>query len=173
MLVQQRNRGKHDNFEQPLTMGAGWRTGAMERNSTGPREPEAECIQHGCLENVNEELLNVAEEQHQQSGACAQSSNTDSESKVEKLEVVRPKTTTASVKIANISWQHAALLRKAVFNTVPGTVNVRRGAVAQTFSITSSEEGKADILEDRVDQLLPVPDTSIVGGQKVWFRELL
>ena len=50
---------------------------------------------------------------------------------------------------------------------MPGTVNVRRRA--QTSSITSSEEGKADIFEDMVDQLPPVPDTQILGSQKVLF----
>ena len=45
----------------------------------------------------------------------AQSSSTDTESEAEEHEVVRLKTTTASVEIANISQQHAALLRKAVF----------------------------------------------------------
>ena len=60
---------------------------------------------------------------------------------------------------------------KSTVNTVPGTVNVRRGAAAQTHSVTSSEEWEADILKDVVDQLPPVPDTPIVGSQKVWFRE--
>ena len=42
----------------------------------------------------------------------------------------RSKTTTALVEIANISWQHAALLRRAVLDTVPDTVNVRRESAA-------------------------------------------
>ena len=53
----------------------------------------------------------------------------DSESEAKDNELVRHKTTTALVEIANISWQHAALLRKTVFDTVSGMVNVRRGAV--------------------------------------------
>ena len=35
------------------------------------------------------------------------------------------------MEIANISWQNTALLRKVVFGTVAGAVNVRRGAAAQ------------------------------------------
>ena len=73
--------------------------------------------------------------------------------------------------MANISQQHAALLRQAVFNTVPGTVNVRRGAAAQIPSVTSSEEGEAGILKDVVDQLTLVSDTPIAGSLKVWFME--
>ena len=60
---------------------------------------------------------------------------------------------------------------KSSFNTVPGTVNVRRGAAAQTPSITSLEEGEAGILEDMVDHLPQVPDTPIAGSQRVWFME--
>ena len=71
-------------------------------------------------------------------------------------EVVRPKTTTALAEIAITSQQHAALLRKAVFDTLPGTFSVRRGATDQT---------------PMVDQLPPVADTPVVGSQKVWFRE--
>ena len=63
------------------------------------------------------------------------------------------------------------MLREAVFNTVPGTVNVRRGAAAQTPSITSLEEGEAGILKDMVDQLPQVPDTPIAGSQRVQFME--
>ena len=72
--------------------------------------------------------------------------------------------------MANISLWCAALLRQAVFNTVPGTVNVRRGAAAQKPTL-SSEEGKAGILKDMVDQLPHKPDTPIVGRQKVQFME--
>ena len=84
----------------------------------------------------------MAEEQHWQLDECAQPSSTDSESKAEEQERVRPKTETASAEVANISQLHAALLKEAVFNTVPGTVNVRRGAAAQTPSITSLEGGR-------------------------------
>ena len=99
----------------------------------------------------------------------SQPSSTESESEAEEQERVRPKTETASAAVANISQQHAALLREAVFNTVPGTFNVRRGAVAQTLFITSLEEVEAGILEDMVDQLPQVPDTPIAGSQRVWF----
>ena len=54
---------------------------------------------------------------------------------------------------------------------MPGTVNVRRGAAAQTPSITSLEEGEAGIFEDMVDHLPQVPDTPIAGSQRVWFME--
>ena len=36
--------------------------------------------------------------------------------------------------------------------------------------LTSSEKGEADILEDMVDQMPSVPDTKIVGSQRVWFQ---
>ena len=42
-----------------------------------------------------------------------------------------------------------------------------------------SEEGQQpklpvyQYIEDMVDQFPPVPDTPIVGSQKVWFRELI
>ena len=121
--------------------------------------------------NFNEELLCVAEEQHWQLGVHAQSPSTDSENEAKEHEVARPKTTTASVETANISWQPATLLRKAVFYIVPGTINVRRGEATHTPSITSSEEGEADIFEDMVDQLSAVPDIPIVGCQWVQFRE--
>ena len=48
---------------------------------------------------------------------------------------------------------------------------VRRGAAAQTPIITSLEDGEAGNLKDMVDQLPPVPDTPIVGSQKVCFME--
>ena len=41
-----------------------------------------------------------------------------------------------SAKIANISWQCAALVKQAVFSTVPGAVNGRREAAVQTSSVT-------------------------------------
>ena len=49
---------------------------------------------------------------------------------------------------------------------MPGTVYVRRGVAAQPPSI-SSEEGEAGILKCMVDKLPQVPDTSIVGSQRV------
>ena len=110
------------------------------------------------------------EEQHQQLRAHALPSSTESESEAEEPERIRPKTETASAEVATVCQQHAALLIEAVFNTVPDTVNVRRGAAAQTPSI-SSEEGEAGILEDMVDQLPQVPDTPITGSQRVWFME--
>ena len=124
-----------------------------------------------ALSNLNGELLSVAEDQHWQLGVHVHSNSTDSEGEAKVHEVVRPKTTAAWAEIANISWPHAALLRKSVFDTVSGTVNVRRGASAQTPSITSSEKGEADILEDMVDHLPPVPDTPIIGSQKVQLGE--
>ena len=78
-----------------------------------------------AMKSFIEELLNVAEEQHQQLGTCAQSISTNSESEAQEYKVIRPKPTAASTEMANISCQHAALLRKAVFDTVPGTINVR------------------------------------------------
>ena len=103
--------------------------------------------------------------------ACTQPSSNESESEAEEQERVSPKTETTSAEVANISQQHAALLREAVFNTVPGTVNVRRGAAAQTPSIRSLGEREAGILKDMVDQLPQVPDTPIAGSQRVWFME--
>ena len=73
-----------------------------------------------ALQELNEELLSVAKEQHRQLDAHAQPSSTESESEAEEQERIRPKTETASAEVANISWQCAALLREAVFNTVPG-----------------------------------------------------
>ena len=69
----------------------------------------------------------------------AQPISTDLKSEAKEHKVARPKPTTASAKIDNIHWQFAALLRKAVFDTVPGTANIRRGVAAQTPSMTSSE----------------------------------
>ena len=77
----------------------------------------------------------MAKEQHWQLDTHTQPSSTDSESEAEEQKRVRPKTETASAEVAKISEQHAALLREAVLNTVPGTVNVRRGAAAGTPSI--------------------------------------
>ena len=124
-----------------------------------------------ALLELYEELLSVAEEQHQQLDAHAQPSSTESKSEAEEQKRVRPTTETASAEVANISQQHAALWREAVFDTVPGTVNVTRGAAAQTPSITSLNEGEAGILEDMVDHLPQVPDTPIAGSQRVWFME--
>ena len=83
-----------------------------------------------ALQNLNEELLSIAKEQHWQLRACALPSSTVSESEAEEQGRIRPKTETSSAELANISQQHAALLREAVFNTVPGTVNARRGVAA-------------------------------------------
>ena len=81
-------------------------------------------------QNLNAELLGVAQEQQWQLGACALPSSTESESEAEEQERIRPKEETASGEVANISWQNAALLREAVFNTVPETVNVKRVTMA-------------------------------------------
>ena len=62
-----------------------------------------------ALKNFNEEVPSVAEEQRWQLEVHAQSISTDSESEAEEHEVVGPKTTTASAKIANISQQNSAL----------------------------------------------------------------
>ena len=91
----------------------------------------------------------------------------DSKHEAKDNELVRVKPTTASAEIANVSQQHAALLKKAVFATVPNMVNVRRGAAAQTPSKTSSQKGESDLLEDMVDQLPPVPDTPISWNPRV------
>ena len=85
-------------------MGAGWRKGATQRNPASPQERKTKCIQVDCLKSFNEELLSVAEEQHQQLGMHSQLIITDSESEAKECEVVRPKTTTAPMEIANISW---------------------------------------------------------------------
>ena len=77
-----------------------------------------------------EELLIVTKEQHQQLDTYGHPSSTKSESEAEEQERIRAKTETASAEVANINWQHATLSREAVFYTVPGTVNVRRGAAA-------------------------------------------
>ena len=124
-----------------------------------------------ALQELNEELLSVAKEQHRQLDAHAQRSSTESESEAEEQERMRPKTETASTEVANISWKHAALLKEAVFNTVAGTVNVRREAAARTPSITTLEEGDTDILEDMADHLPQVPDTPTAGSQKVQLME--
>ena len=63
----------------------------------------------------------MAEDKTWQLGVHAQSISTDSESKAEEQEI-KPKPTTVSAEIDNISRQHTALLRKAVFDTVPGIV---------------------------------------------------
>ena len=125
-----------------------------------------------ALKNFNQELLSVAE-QHQQQGAYTQCISTDSESEAKEHEIIQLKPTTASAEIANMSQQYGALLGNVVFDTGLGTINVRRGAAAQTPSIMSSQEGEANLLEGMVNQLLSVPDTPIVGSQKVLFREPL
>ena len=113
------------------------------------------------LQNLNEELLSISKEQYLHLRACALPSTTESENEAEEQERIRPKTNTASEEVANISQQHGALLREVVFNTVPGTVNVRRAAAAQTPSISSSSEEEAGILKDMADQLSQVPDTQL------------
>ena len=122
-----------------------------------------------ALQNLNKDLLSIAREQCWQFGECVLSSSNESQSEAEEKERIRPKAETTSAEVANISWQHAASLRQAFLYIVPDTVIVRRGAAAQTPGI-SSEEG-AHILKDMVHQLQQVPDTPIVGSQKVWFME--
>ena len=51
-------------------MWAGWRMGATSRNSTSPWEEKKNASKLVALQNLNEELLSVAEEQHQQLDAC-------------------------------------------------------------------------------------------------------
>ena len=97
-------------------------------------------------------------------------SSIESESEAEEQERIRPKAEMTSAEVANRSQQCAALLRETVSNTVPGTVNVRKGRAAQTPSI-SSEEGEAGILEGMVDQLPQVPYTPNTGSQMVWSIE--
>ena len=92
------------------------------------------------LKNFNEELLSVTKEKYHQLGAHAKVNSMDSESKSKDQELRKPKTTTALVEIANIFCQCTALLRKAIFDTVPDKFNVGRGLAAQTPSITSLEE---------------------------------
>ena len=152
-------------------MGSGWIKGVMQRDQAGLQVRKTNTSKLVALKNFNEELFSVVDDQHWHLGAHVQSISTDSESEAEQHEVIRPKPTTASVEITNITWQCVALFRKAIFDSVLGTVNVKRGAAFQTPSIASSSEGEVDILEDMVDQLLPVPDTPIVGSQNVWLRE--
>ena len=54
--------------------------GTIPINSTGPAEGEENASKLFALETFNEELLSVAKEQHQQLGAHAQYSSTDSAS---------------------------------------------------------------------------------------------
>ena len=103
MSAHVRNWAKCGNFELLLIKGAGWIEGATQGNVAGLLERKTKCIQAGCLKIFNEELLSVAEEMHQQLGACAQSISANLESEAKDPEVVRPKTTTALVEIANIS----------------------------------------------------------------------
>ena len=86
------------------------------------------------LKYFNEELLSVAEVQHWQLGVHAQSFSTEPDIEAGEHEVVSPKTTTALAKIANISPQHVVLLRTAIFDTMPDTVNVRRGAASHSLA---------------------------------------
>ena len=64
------------------------------------------------LQYLNEELLSIAEEQHQQLRACVLPSSTESKKEAEEQERIRPKVETTSAEVANISQQHAALLRE-------------------------------------------------------------
>ena len=61
------------------------------------------------------------------------------------------------------------MVRGAVFNTVPGTVNVRREQQSE-LPVYHWRRG-AGILEDMVDQLPQVLDTPIAGSERVWFME--
>ena len=81
-----------------------------------------------ALQNLNEELLSIAEEQHWQLWACVLPSSTESESEAGEQERIRPKAETTSAEVAKISQQHAALLRQAVFNIVSNIFKVRREA---------------------------------------------
>ena len=110
------------------------------------------------------------EAQPHQLWAYAVPCSTESESEAEEQERIRPKAETASAEVANISWQHATLLSKPVFNTEPGTVNVRRAAVAQTPSISSSEEMEVGILKDmwtKCHKYL-TPQLKVVRGSGSW-----
>ena len=108
-----------------------------------------------ALQNLNEELLSVAEEQHHQLSVCVLPSSTESEGEAGELDRIGPKKETASAEVVNISWWHAALLRETVFNDVPG-----KSMLDGCSSPNSSEEGEAGILKDMVDQLPQVPDTT-------------
>ena len=81
-----------------------------------------------ALQELNEELPSLAKEQHWQLGAHALPSSTESESEAEEPERIGPKTERTLAEEANISWQHAALLREAVFHTMQGTVSVKRSS---------------------------------------------
>ena len=115
------------------------------------------------LKNFKEKLFSMAVEEHCQLRAHVQVTSMDSETKAEGQELTRPKTTTASAEIANISWQQVALLKEAIFNTVPGMA-------ARTARILSSEEEETYLLGDVVYQPSLMP-TTISGNQKVWLKE--
>ena len=109
-------------------MDAGWKQAPCQEIQQALKREKKSVSKLVALQNFNEELLSVAKERHQQLGAHAQYSSTDSASEAEEHGGTRPKTETTSAKIANINWHHSALLRQAVYNTVPGTINVRRAA---------------------------------------------
>ena len=73
----------------------------------------------------------MAEEQHHQLGGQAHVNSTGLESKTKNQERTKPRTPTALVEVANISWKCSALLKEAVFNTVPHMVNVMREVATQ------------------------------------------
>ena len=67
-----------------------------------------------ALQNCKQKLLTVAKEQHCQLGVQMQVTSTDSEIEANDQERTEPKTTRASAEVANISQQHAVLLKEAV-----------------------------------------------------------
>ena len=67
--------------------------------------------------------------------AWVQVASTNSGSVAEEWEQTRPRNTTATTEVVNISYQCTPLLKEAVFNTMPGMVSVRRRVAAQTPSI--------------------------------------
>ena len=101
-----------------------------------------------ALPNFNKELLSIAAEQHWQLGAHVLSSSTNSEA--EKQDGTRPKTELTSVEIANIRQQCAALLRQAVFNTVPGcSLNFRYNIISGVGSWHAQSSGGAAVTSSR------------------------
>ena len=125
------------------------------------------------LQNFYQELPSLAGEQHIQLESQLQALSTDSESEAEEQQRVRTVMATASEEVANISKQCTALLKEAVFNTVPSTVNVKRGVATQTPSTSSEEEKEANLLKDIVDHLLTVPGKPVSGTHCIWFKEPL
>ena len=73
-------------------------------------------------------------------------------------------------KIKNISQLCAALLREAVFNTMPSTVNVKRGTV-NTPDIWGRGRNQSSLAKQWYGGLLPaVPNTPILGSQCSCFK---